>query len=125
MFSLTSLEPDSLAIPALLSVSSALLLLIQFIATRKFVKKIFRVEDKEEFEPAVDQVPQGCIAKLRHHVKRHGGVTIFVYRVLRLLAVLGLVGLAVATLVLNSVHTTYNHARFLNWSLLGAYVRSS
>ena len=124
MFSLTILKSDTLAIPALLSASSALLLLIRFISTRKFVRKLFKAED-EEFEPAVEQVPQGCIAKLRHHAKRYGGAAIFIYRILRLLAVLGLVGLALATIILGSkdaVHTT-DHNRFLNWSVLGAYVR--
>ena len=57
-------------------------------------------------------------------MSRHGGTTIFIYHVLRLLAVLGLVGLATATLVLSKgVAHTSHHARFWNWSLLGAYVR--
>jgi len=127
VFSLTTLRSDTLAIPALLSASSALLLFIRFISTRKVVKKLLKVEDEEELEPTVEEVPRGPVAKLRHHVKRYGGVVIFICRVLRLLAVLNLVGLAVTTLVLGSkdVHTTHHHARFLNWSLLGAYVRVS
>lgn len=119
------LKSDTLAIPALLSALSALLLLIRFISTRKFIKKLFKAEDEEEFEPSLEPVPQGCTAKLRHHAKRYGGVTIFVYRILRLLAVLDLVGLAVATIILgsrDSVHTTHHHNRFLNWSVLAAYV---
>ena len=125
MFSIITLKSDTLAVPALLSSSSALLLLIQFTSTRSFVKRLFKVQDEEEFEPTVEQVPRGFVAKLRHHAKRYGGVTIFVYRVLRLLAVLGLVGFAVATVVLGSkddVDTNHHCIRFLNWSVLGAYV---
>ena len=125
MFSLDSLKSDTLAIPALLSASSALFLLIRFISTRKFVKKPSKVEDEEEFDPVVEGVSQGYIVKLRRHANRYGGVTIFVYRILRLLAVLGLASLAVTTIVLGSkdaVHTTHRRNQFLNWSVLGAYV---
>jgi len=125
VFRLNSLKSDTLAIPALLSASSALFLLIRFISTRKFVKKLFKVEDEEELDPAAEGVPRGCVAKLRHHTNRYGGVTIFVYRILRLLAVLGLVSLAVTTIILGSrdaVHTTHHRNQFSNWCLLGAYV---
>ena len=122
MLSLAALRSDTLAIPALLSASSALLLLVHFLSTRKIVKKLFEVEDEEELEPAVGQAPRGFVAKLRHHAERYGGVTIFIYRTLRLLAVLDLVGLAIATLVLDKgVHTAHS-ANFLNWSLVGTYV---
>ena len=118
-------KPGSIAVPALLSILSGHILLIHFISTRKFVKKLFKVEDKEEFEP-VEQVPRGFIAKLHHHADRYGGTTIFIYRVLRLLAVLSLVGLATASLVLGGglVHISHRPIR-LSWSLLGAYVRIS
>ena len=125
MFSLDSLKSDTLAIPALLSASSALFLLIRFISTRKFVKKLFKVEDEEEFDPAVEGISQGHIATLHRHANRYGGVTIFVYRILRLLAVLGLASLAVTAIVLGSkdaVHTAHHRNQFLNWSVLGAYV---
>ena len=121
MFSLSALKSDTLAIPALLSASSVLLLFIHFISTRKIVKKLFKVEDGKEFEPAVGQLSQGFVANLRHHANRYGGVTIFIYRVLRLLASLGLVSLAVTTLVLDPVDS-FHHSRFLNWGLLGTYV---
>ena len=123
VFSLAAVRSDTLAIPALLSASSALLLLIHFLSTRKIVKKLLKVEDdEEELEPAVAQVPRGFVAKLRHHTERYGGVTIFIYRILRLLAVLDLVGLAVTTLVLvEGVHTARS-AQLLNWSLVGTYV---
>ena len=124
MFSLNSLK-DTLAIPALLSASSELFLLVRFISTRKFVKKPSKVEGEEEFDPVVEGVSHGYIVKLRRHANRYGGVTIFVYRVLRLLAVLGLASLAVTTIVLGSkdaVHTTHRRNQFLNWSVLGAYV---
>ena len=118
------LKSDTLAIPVLLSASSALLLLVHFISTRKIVKKLFKTEDGEELEPTVEEVPRGFVAKLRHHAKRYGGATIFIYRVLRLLAALGLVGFAVTTLVLSEgPPRTADRAQFLNWSLLGAYVR--
>jgi len=125
LFSLNSLKPDSLVIPVLLSASSELFLLIQFISTREFFNKPSKVEDEEEFDPAVEGVSQGYIAKLRRHANRYGGVTIFVYRILRLLAVLGLVSLAVTTIVSGSkdaAHTTHHRNQFLNWSVLGAYV---
>ncbi|KAF9645156.1 hypothetical protein BDM02DRAFT_3189933 [Thelephora ganbajun] len=125
---LTTLKLDTLAIPALLSTSSVLLLLIHFISTRKSVKRIFRVEDEEEFEPAVEEVPRGRVAKLRHHANRYGGLIIFIFRILRLLAVLDLVGLTVATLILGSkgvVHATHHHAQLLNWGLLGTYSYAS
>ena len=125
MFSLTTLTSDTRAIPAILSASSALLLLIRSISTREFVKKLFALRDEEDFEPPVEQVPHGFVAKLRHHAKHYGGVKIFVCRVLRLLAVLDLVGFAVVTIALgnkDAARTTHD-AQFSNWSLLGAYVR--
>ena len=125
MFSLTTLKSDTLAIPALLSISSAILLLVRFISTSKFVKNLFKVEDEEEFEPVVEEASEGCIAKLHHHAKHYGGVAIFVYRILRLLAVLGLVGLAIATIVLGDKDNVHTAHRFLNWSVLGVYVRFS
>lgn len=124
VFSLTTLTSDTRAIPAFLSASSALLLLIRSISTREFVKKLFALRD-EDFEPPVEQVPHGFVAKLRHHAKRYGGATIFVCRVLRLLAVLDLVGFTVVTIALGNKDATRttHHAQVLNWSLLGAYVR--
>ena len=123
MLSLAALKSDTLAIPALLSALSVLLLLIHFISTRRIVKKLFKVEDGKEFEPAIEEVPRGFVAKLRHHANRYGSVTIFVYRVLRLLATLGLVSLAATTLVLSQDFVdTSHHAQILSWSLLGTYV---
>ena len=123
MFSLAAIRSDTLAIPAFLSTLSALLLLVRFLSARGIMGELLKVEDsEEELEPAVVQAPRGFVAKLRHHTERYGGVTIFIYRILRLLAVLDLVGLAVTTLVLDKgVHTAHN-TKFLNWSLVGAYV---
>lgn len=115
--SLITLKFDTLAIPALISASSALLLFLHFISTRK------KVEDEEHQSPT-DNVSQAFVTKLRQHADRYGGLTIFIWRVLRLLAVLDLVGLAVAALILTKeVVSDYTHsARILSWSVLGSYV---
>ena len=116
MFSPTVLKSDTLAIPAILSASSAFLLLVHFIFTRK------KVQDDEQ---PVEEASRRFVIRLSRHVNRFGGLTIFIWRILRLLAVLDLVGLAIATLVLTKdvAYDSTPHARFLNWSVLGAYVR--
>ena len=116
MFSPTVLKSDTLAIPAILSASSAFLLLVHFIFTRK------KVQDDEQ---PVEEASRRFVIRLSRHVNRFGGLTIFIWRILRLLAVLDLVGLAIATLVLTKdvAYDSNPHARFLNRSVLGAYVR--
>lgn len=118
MFSSIVLKSDTLAIPALLSASSALLLLVNFILTRK------RKKDEADHHSPAENVSTGFIVKLRHHANHYGGLTIFTWRILRLLAVLHLVVLAVATLIFTKDFVSdYTHrARVLNWSVLGSYV---
>lgn len=127
LFSLTPLKSDTLAIPALLSATSALFLLVRYISTCKLARKLFKAEDGDEFEPTAEEIPRGLVTKLRHHAVRYGGVTIFVYRILRLLAVLGLVSLTTLTIVLenkDAANTTHERTQVLNWSVLAAYVCS-
>ena len=127
LFSLTPLRSDTLAIPALLSATSAFFLLVRYISTCKLARKLFKAEGEEEFEPTAEEIPRGWVTKLRHHAVRCGGITIFVYRILRLLAVLGLVGLTTLTIVLgnkDAANTTHDRTQVLNWSVLAAYVCS-
>jgi hypothetical protein len=116
--SLIVLKSDTLAIPALLSASSTLLFLLSLIPTRK------KLEDEEEHGSPAQDAPQGFLANLRHHAIRYGGLTIFIWRIFRLLAVLDLVGLAVATLILTKdvVSDCTHCAQLLSWSMLGCYV---
>ena len=118
--SLTSFGSDTLVIPALLSASSAFLILVHLISTHK------RAEYEEEHEPSGEETVRGFVIRLRNHAACFGGLTIFVWRILRLLAIISLVGLAVATLV-STKSVAYGSAygtRFLNWTILGTYVRA-
>jgi hypothetical protein len=119
VFSPPVLKSDTLAIPAILSASSAFSLLVYFLLTRKII------EDGQEHEQPPEEASRGFSIKLCRQVNRFGGPSIFIWRILRLLAVLDLVGLAVATLVLaeDVAYDSTHHAWFLNWSVLGAYVR--
>ena len=88
------------------------------------MKRILKAEDEQEDEPPAEQVSGGFTTKLRHHANGFGSISIFLWRILRLLAVLGLVGLAVVTLIsAQDVTLSIPAARFLNWSVLGTYVR--
>ena len=118
VFSSIALKSDTLAIPALLSASSALLLLLNFIPTRK------SVEDEEERESPAQDDPRGFLTKLRRHATLYGGLAIFIWRILRLLAVLDLVGLAIITPISTKdiIGDCTYCAQFLNWSMLGCYV---
>jgi hypothetical protein len=118
-FSLTALKSDTLIIPALLSVSSAFLLLVHFTSTRKDTQ-----DEGGCGLPADLGVTRRLVIKLRNHTHILGGLTIFVWRILRLLAIFNLVGLVVATLTLENdgVHDSAHRVRLLDWTTLGAYV---
>ena len=114
---LPSIWKDSLILPPLLAAISILIVAIRYISTRKFVKKVWArftknpIEEEEEpLEPTVVTDHIGFLADLRHQVKSLGGVYIFAFRVLRLLSIFTLVGLSVATFILDeeapSSHTT-------------------
>lgn len=108
---LSSIWKDSLILPPVFATISLLILTIQFISTRKPVKKAWarftkNPIEEEESEPNVATRPIGYVAEFRYHAKSFGGLGIFVYRVLRLLSVLALVCLSVATFVLDEAPST-------------------
>lgn len=117
----SSLTSYTLTIPALLSASSAFLLLLNLASTRN------NSQDEQEHQPSA--YPEGSRKFFnkfrRYHANRFNGCAILIWRILRLLAVSILLGLEVATLILTEdfVPNSPRHPRFLNWTVLGAYVR--
>ncbi|KDQ56808.1 hypothetical protein JAAARDRAFT_36283 [Jaapia argillacea MUCL 33604] len=100
---------DSLAIPAYLACASALLLLSQAIFLSKPLKKLYArlrltkavSEEGSEQEPTIVDPQVGFFDELRAHIQSHGGAIIYGFKVARLVSVLALLGLSVATLILD------------------------
>ncbi|KZT29509.1 P-loop containing nucleoside triphosphate hydrolase protein [Neolentinus lepideus HHB14362 ss-1] len=103
---------DSLAFPSYFAVASLAVLVIHLIVASGVFQKLYRrvrpakvaeAEDEEEVEELDAQSvlpPSGLRQEFKEHVGSHGGLTIYVLKVVRLLASLGLLGLSVATLIL-------------------------
>jgi hypothetical protein len=92
---------DSLAIPFLVSVLSAVILVIHFarIATRKFLRKrqafhIMLGEDTDRANAGPSTRNLSGVRKYLEHVQHHGGNVIFVFKIARVLGCATLIVLA-------------------------------
>ncbi|SJK98372.1 uncharacterized protein ARMOST_01637 [Armillaria ostoyae] len=96
---------DSLIIPFYASIASVLILLIQ--GVKGFLRQVEDTKDgpvdtdeePAEIDPAVRATDY--LQHFKDHVSQSGGTKIFTYRVLRLAGCLGLLGLSIASLVLD------------------------
>ncbi|KAI0746563.1 P-loop containing nucleoside triphosphate hydrolase protein [Daedaleopsis nitida] len=98
---------DSLLIPAYIADASALLLLVQYVSRRVSKRKSSGDGSAEEAEESRDAA--GSRPYFRQRLDDVGGMTIFLFRLVQLLAVLGLLGISVAQLLLNTLETAYKH----------------
>ncbi|KAJ3819299.1 hypothetical protein F5880DRAFT_1595008 [Lentinula raphanica] len=92
---------DSLIIPLYIAASSILLLLVHLIANSKPLRKLFRSlgPSSEEVVPEV-HTPASFIQELKLHVGSLGGPVIYAFMLARLIGSLALLGLSIATLML-------------------------
>ena len=104
-----SIWGDSLVVPAYLSVASAIILILHVIVSSKPVKQLYRLllpkSRHTESEPSANDRSQGIhpasfFGQVKEHVHLHGGPVIFTFKVLRLFGCLTLLGVSLATFIL-------------------------
>ncbi|KAJ6501692.1 hypothetical protein C8R47DRAFT_1193380 [Mycena vitilis] len=98
---------DTLIVPAVVASASAVLLLLHlFLASvwgRKLRAFVFRTSEPEVVDPA-PPLPSGLFAEVKEHIAQHGGTAIFVFKLVRLVACLALLGLSIASLALTEAN---------------------
>lgn len=96
-------------VPAYLSAASAVILILHVILLSNPAKKIYRrllpKSRHSESEPSATDLSQGIypasfFGQVKEHISLHGGVVIFTFKVLRLVGCLALLGVSLATLIL-------------------------
>ncbi|TDL28857.1 P-loop containing nucleoside triphosphate hydrolase protein [Rickenella mellea] len=108
----TSIFLDTLLIPAYVAALSAIFLTLHLVFTSGPVKKIIarifprsNAVDPEDNSSLPNATPPplhaGVVYEVKERIKLMGGSTIFLYKILRLLGCLALVGLTIATLVVD------------------------
>ncbi|TFK46964.1 multidrug resistance-associated ABC transporter [Heliocybe sulcata] len=105
---------DTLAFPSYLAVASLAVLVIHLIVASGVFQKLYRrvrpakATEAEEEEEADEQEqetqpvvpPSGLGQEFKEHVRSHGGLTIYLFKVARLVLTLALLGFSVVTLIL-------------------------
>ncbi|KZT18101.1 hypothetical protein NEOLEDRAFT_1152799 [Neolentinus lepideus HHB14362 ss-1] len=100
---------DSLAFPSYFAVASLAVLVIHLVVASGLFQKLYRQvrptkvaedEDEAEVEELDAQSVLPLVQEFEEHVLSHGGLTVYVLKVVRLVASLGLLGLSIATLIL-------------------------
>jgi hypothetical protein len=95
---------DTLILPAIVAAASAVLLVIHLLWASAWGRKlrafVFRTSDQAITEPGTFTQPVGLVTEVKEHVAQHGGVTIFAFKLVRLVACLTLLGLSIASLAL-------------------------
>ncbi len=100
---------DSFIIPLYVVIASAVIFLLQIVFSSRRVRRLFwrstdapiAADEEPQLEPEAVFQPAGYFQDLKEHVSQSGGPKIFTYRVLRLVGCLVLLGLSIATLVLD------------------------
>jgi hypothetical protein len=59
---------------------------------------VFRPSEQEITEPGPVIQPVGLVTQVKEHVAQHGGITIFAFKLVRLVACLTLLGLSITSL---------------------------
>ena len=103
-----SIWHDSLLVPAYLCAASAALIVLHLVLLCKPVKKLYalifpKLQRSTEVlspEPGQNIQPASFFGQVRAHIALHGGGVIYAYKVARLAGCLMLLGLSIATLVL-------------------------
>ncbi|KAJ8703097.1 hypothetical protein PTI98_001750 [Pleurotus ostreatus] len=93
---------DTLLIPAYFAAFSASLLLIHtcYLVVSQLLRSS-RPDDDAQNEIGEQQISSGFAAEVKAHVASHGGLNIFAYKVARLVGCLSLLGLSIATLIMD------------------------
>ena len=113
---------DTLFIPVYAVTFSVLAAAVHFLAT---FYKSHSTSGKQthatggDVPHANEPLPQADVS----HVQQHGGVVIFLYRVVRLLACLALVGISIFSTLHNSQSERLSRSVALHLALCGVYVR--
>lgn len=116
-----SIWEDSLVLPPFFAAISLLVIVTHYISTREFARRAWAhltknpIEEEEPSEQNVVTYPGGFFADLRRHAESLGGVDILAYRVLRLLSVFTLVGLSVATFVIEEAPSPHPKTTGKHW----------
>ncbi|KII93466.1 hypothetical protein PLICRDRAFT_35686 [Plicaturopsis crispa FD-325 SS-3] len=109
-----SIWSDSLVFPAYAAGASAILVLLHLVLASKPVRKLFAAISPPKSAPPEEDVdgtsprirPAGLFADAKEHVADHGGATIFTFKLVRFLGSLALLGLSIATLILEEEGST-------------------
>ncbi|KAK0473305.1 hypothetical protein IW261DRAFT_1342846 [Armillaria novae-zelandiae] len=110
-----SIYTDSLIVPAYVAATSVALLILHILLiwtpVRRFISRLQKnkniSDNNRESQPTTQSF--GILAEVREHVALHGGPTIFFYTVLKFLGSLALLGLSVASLVLDEQDRTHDN----------------
>ena len=124
---LRSIWKSELLVPAYLSILSIAILLLRSTLTSKWFTKLWariRRRDKAndlaldaeaEVDEAVVRTHSGIIADIKSHVQAKGGPVIFGWKLLRLAGCLTLVGLTMATLIIDEESRESSFVDVLKW----------
>ncbi|KAL0579441.1 hypothetical protein V5O48_002547 [Marasmius crinis-equi] len=88
---------DSLIVPAYVAIASALAILVHLLLASFVSRPERREEELSRLRPG------GIVSEVKEHVRSHGGTKIYAFKVARMICSLGLLGLAVTTLVLQEL----------------------
>jgi hypothetical protein len=95
---------DTLIVPAVVAAASTVLLLLHLFLVsvwgRKLRAFLFKTSESEVVDPVPTIQPVGLVAEVKEHVAQHGGVVIFTFKLVRLVACLTLLGLSIASLAI-------------------------
>jgi hypothetical protein len=95
---------DTLILPAIVAAASVVFLVIHLFWASAWGRKlrafVFRTSEQEITEPGPVIQPVGLVARVKEHVAQHGGITIFTFKLVRLVACLALLGLSITSLAL-------------------------
>ncbi|QRW27550.1 ABC transporter transmembrane region [Rhizoctonia solani] len=123
---------DLLILVVCTGVSFILLLLHAFVSTTSVKRLITKLCGREHLEDNVDSTPQqpviqraGFSPYLYSHIKEHGGATVLIWKVLRLLACLTLTGLTIGAIVsINKEHNAIGVKQYESERVNEAYLHS-
>ncbi|KAF5384757.1 hypothetical protein D9757_006267 [Collybiopsis confluens] len=94
---------STLAIPLYLAAASAFILLVHIVSETSLVRKLFRRQQIISAEEPLHghAQPENLVQEVKSHIKAHGGPAIYAYMVSRFLGCLTLLGLSLATLLID------------------------
>ncbi|KAF8213492.1 hypothetical protein K438DRAFT_1956873 [Mycena galopus ATCC 62051] len=95
---------DTLVVPAVVAAASAVLLLVHLFLASVWGRKLRGASEAEAVDPPSAIRPVGLVAEVKEHVSHHGGGVIFVFKLVRLVACLALLGFSIASLAITEAH---------------------